>query len=160
MFRNPKFVCVTNSLIGYLGLAPFDQTSIMILRTYHFRIIEKRRTLKNFMAQTSTKVNSNQLKKKTFDFKIAGVSYKIKTSHDEQTVEELVQFVNSKVSEALKATKNGSFQNAAVLAALNMAEEMLLLKKRAQAELEKLEKKAQKLSEDIENSKMNKVNWN
>ena len=112
------------------------------------------------MAQTSTKVNSNQLKKKTFDFKIAGVSYKIKTSHDEQTVEELVQFVNSKVSEALKATKNGSFQNAAVLAALNMAEEMLLLKKRAQAELEKLEKKAQKLSEDIENSKMNKVNWN
>ena len=60
----------------------------------------------------------------------------------------------------MKATKNGSFQNAAVLAALNMAEEMLLLKKRAQAELEKLELKAQKLSEDIENSKMNKVNWN
>jgi TPP-dependent indolepyruvate ferredoxin oxidoreductase alpha subunit len=41
-----------------------------------------------------------------------------------------------------------------------MAEEMLLLKKRAQVELEKLEKKAEKLSEDIENSKMNKVNWN
>lgn len=99
-------------------------------------------------------------KKKTFDFKIAGVSYKIKTSHDEKTVEELVQLVNSKVSDAMKATKNGSFQNAAVLAALNMAEEMLLLKKRAQAELEKLEQKAQKLSEDIENSKMNKVSWN
>ena len=110
------------------------------------------------MAQTSTK--DNNLKKRTFDFKIAGVSYKIKTSHDEKTVEELVLLVNSKVSEALKATKNGSFQNAAVLAALNMAEEMLLLKKRAQSELEKLELKAQKLSEDIENSKMNKVNWN
>ncbi len=95
-------------------------------------------------------------KKKSFDFKIAGVSYKIKTSHDEKTVEELVQLVNSKVSEAMKATKNGSFQNAAVLAALNMAEEMLLLKKRAKAELEKLEQKAQKLSEDIENSKMNR----
>ena len=107
------------------------------------------------MAQTLT--NS---KKKTFDFKIAGVSYKIKTSHDEKTVEELVQLVNSKVSDAMKATKNGSFQNAAVLAALNMAEEMLLLKKRAQAELEKLEQKAQKLSDDIENSKMNKVQWN
>ncbi len=110
------------------------------------------------MAQTSTKENS--LKKKTFDFKIAGVSYKIKTSHDEQTVNELVQLVNLKVNEAMKATKNGSFQNAAVLAALNMAEEMLLLKKRAQAELEKLEHKAEKLSEDIENSKMNKVSWN
>jgi cell division protein ZapA len=110
------------------------------------------------MAHTSTKENS--LKKKTFDFKIAGVSYKIKTSHDENTVNELVQLVNLKVNEAMKATKNGSFQNAAVLAALNMAEEMLLLKKRAQAELEKLEHKAEKLSEDIENSKMNKVNWN
>lgn len=107
------------------------------------------------MAEAST-----NLKKKTFDFKIAGVSYKIKTSHDEKTVEELVALVNSKVSEAMKATKNGSFQNAAVLAALNMAEEMLLLKRRAQAELEKLESKAEKLSADIENSKMNKVNWN
>lgn len=113
------------------------------------------------MAQNSTKENTNQqLQKRTFDFKIAGISYKIKTSHDEKTVEELVQLVNTKVSEAMKATKNNSFQNAAVLAALNMAEEMLLLKKRAQAELEKLEKKAEKLSEDIENSKMNKVNWN
>jgi len=116
------------------------------------------------MSQASTKmnsaVNSDQFKKKTFDFKIAGVSYKIKTSHDEKIVQELVMLVNSKVSEAIKATKNGSFQNAAVLAALNMAEEMLLLKIRAKAELEKLEKKAQKLSEDIENSKMNKVNWN
>jgi cell division protein ZapA len=116
---------------------------------------------KIFMAQNSTKENTNQqLQKRTFDFKIAGISYKIKTSHDEKTVEELVQLVNTKVSEAMKATKNNSFQNAAVLAALNMAEEMLLLKKRAQAELEKLEKKAEKLSEDIENSKMNKVNWN
>jgi cell division protein ZapA len=110
------------------------------------------------MAHASAKDSS--IKKRTFDFKISGVSYKIKTSHDEKIVEELVQLVNTKVSEAMKATKNGSFQNAAVLAALNMAEEMLLLKKRAQAELEKLEQKAQKLSEDIENSKMNKVNLN
>ncbi len=60
-------------------------------------------------------------KKQTFDFKIAGVSYKIKTSHDENTVQELVRFVNKKVTEALSATKNSSFQNAAVLAALNIA---------------------------------------
>ena len=35
---------------------------------------------------------------------------------------------------------NSSFQNAAVLASLNIAEEMILLKRRAQAELEKLQK--------------------
>ena len=99
-------------------------------------------------------------KKQTFDFKIAGVSYKIKTSHDETTVHELVQFVNKKVTEAMSATKNSSFQNAAVLAALNIAEEMILLKKRARAELEKLEAKALKMAQELENSKTNKVNWN
>lgn len=108
------------------------------------------------MATTGTEKNSF---KKTFDFKIAGVSYKIKTSHDEVTVQELVQLVNSRVSEAMKATKNGSFQNAAVLAALNIAEEMLLMKKKAHQELTQLEEKAVKLSEDIESSKINKITW-
>lgn len=98
--------------------------------------------------------------KKLFHFKIAGVSYKIKTSHDEATVNELVEFVNSKVTEALNLTKNSSFQNAAVLTALNIAEEMILLKRRAKAELEKLEAKALKLAHELENSKANKVNWN
>lgn len=105
---------------------------------------------------SETLVNS---KKRSFDFKIAGVSYKIKTSHDEQTVQELVELVNSRVSEAMKVTKNGSFQNAAVLAALNIAEEMLLFKKRAYSELDQLENKALKLSEDIEQSKLNKITW-
>lgn len=96
--------------------------------------------------------------KKTFDFKIAGVPYKLKTSHEEQTVNELVDYVNNKVTEALAVTKNSSFQNAAVLAALNIAEEMILLKQRAQQELNKLEVRALRLSQDLENSKTNKVN--
>lgn len=98
--------------------------------------------------------------KRLFHFKIAGVSYKIKTSHDENTVNELVSYVNQKVTEAMSVTKHSSFQNAAVLAALNIAEEMILLKRRAYAELEKLEAKALKLSQDLENSKAHKVNWN
>ncbi len=101
---------------------------------------------------------SQNAPKKTFDFKIAGVPYKLKTSHGEQTVNELVDFVNGKITEALSVTKNSSFQNAAVLAAFNIAEEMILLKQRAQAELNKLETKALKLSQDLENSKINKVN--
>ena len=68
--------------------------------------------------------------------------------------------MNKKVTEALGVTKNSSFQNAAVLTALNIAEEMILLKRRAQAELDKLETKALKLAQDIENAKANKVNWN
>lgn len=96
--------------------------------------------------------------KKTFNFKIAGVPYKLKTSHEEQTVNELVDFVNGKITEAISVTKNSSFQNAAVLAAFNIAEEMILLKQRAQAELDKLEARAIRLSEDLEKSRHHKVN--
>lgn len=95
--------------------------------------------------------------KKTFDFLIAGVPYKLKSSHDDATVEELVQFVNSKMNQALSVTKNGSYQNAAVLTAMNLAEELILLKRKAHRELEKLEEKALRISLDLENSKSTKV---
>ncbi|NUN06552.1 MAG: cell division protein ZapA [Bdellovibrio sp.] len=93
--------------------------------------------------------------KQTYNFLIAGVPYKLKTSHDDATVQELVDFVNSKMNQALSITKNGSFQNAAVLTAMNLAEELILLKRKAHRELEKLEEKALQLSVDLENSKNN-----
>ena len=99
-------------------------------------------------------VNSD---KKTFDFLIAGVPYKLKTSHDDATVDELVQFVNSKMNQALSVTKNGSYQNAAVLTAMNLAEELILLKRKAHRELEKLEEKALRISLELENSKSTKA---
>lgn len=96
--------------------------------------------------------------KKTFDFLIAGVPYKLKTSHDDATVQEMVEFINSKMTQALAITKNGSFQNAAVLTAMNLAEELILLKRKAHRELERIEEKALRLSLDLENnSKNNKV---
>lgn len=91
--------------------------------------------------------------KKTHEFQIAGVPYKLKTSHDEVLVKELVEFLNQRMSQALSVTKNGSYQNAAVLTALHLAEELLLLKRKASRELENLEEKILKLSHDLENSK-------
>lgn len=93
--------------------------------------------------------------KQTYNFLIAGVPYKLKTSHDDATVQELVDFVNNKMNQAMSVTKNGSFQNAAVLTAMNIAEELILLKRKAHRELEKLEEKAMQLSMDLENSKSN-----
>lgn len=84
----------------------------------------------------------NKTVKSVYDFKIAGVPYRLKTSHDESTVKELTSLVQSKVDEAIKLTKNGSFQNAAVLAAMNLAEELLLLKRKTHRELTRLEEKA------------------
>ena len=95
--------------------------------------------------------------KKNFNFLIAGVPYKLKTSHDDATVQELVDFVNNKMNQAMAVTKNGSFQNAAVLTAMNIAEELVLLKRKAQRELDKIEEKALQLSAELENSKGNKV---
>lgn len=95
--------------------------------------------------------------KKTFDFLIAGVPYKLKTSHDDATVQEMVEFINSKMTQALAITKNGSFQNAAVLTAMNLAEELILLKRKAHRELERIEEKAVRLSLELENSKNNKA---
>lgn len=95
--------------------------------------------------------------KKNFNFLIAGVPYKLRSSHDDSTVQELVDFVNNKMTQAMAVTKNGSFQNAAVLTAMNLAEELILLKRKAQRELDKLEEKTLALSLELENSKSNKV---
>lgn len=105
------------------------------------------------MAQVNALEVIVALEKKTYDFLIAGVPYKLRTSHDDATVQELVDFINSKMNVALAATKNGSFQNAAVLTAMNLAEELILLKRKAHRELEKVEEKILKLSVELENSK-------
>ncbi|MBL7671217.1 MAG: cell division protein ZapA [Bdellovibrionaceae bacterium] len=95
-------------------------------------------------------------KKASFEFLIAGMPYRLKTSHDGVLVQELVQLVTSKMDQAMAATKSGSYQNAAVLAALNLAEELVLLKKRASRELERLEEKTLRLALDLENSRNQK----
>jgi len=91
--------------------------------------------------------------RKTYELSFGGLPFKLRSSHDEQTVRELSDFVEKKLQQALTATKSGSYQSAAVLAALNIAEELILLKRRAINELDKIEERAQKISNDLENSK-------
>ena len=95
--------------------------------------------------------------KKTHEFQIAGLPYRLKSSHDDKTVQELVEFVDQKMKQAMAASKSGSFQSAAVLAALNIAEELILLKRRAHRELDLIEERASKLAQDLENSKINRA---
>ncbi len=90
---------------------------------------------------------------KSYEFLIAGIPYRLKTNHDDATVQELVAFINKKMEESLALTKHGSYQNAAVLTALNLAEELILLKRKAHRELEKIEERVLKLSVDLENSR-------
>lgn len=90
--------------------------------------------------------------RRVFEVTIAGITLKLKSSHDESFVQDLVSFVDSKVSEALPLTKTGSVQMAALLACLNIAEEHVLLKRKAKSELDHLEHKAQHILSHLESS--------
>jgi cell division protein ZapA len=108
----------------------------------------------NIRVHLKTSLKQSLKDKTTYEFQIAGLAYKLKSSLDETTVQELVEFVDQKVRQALSVTKSGSFQSAAVLAALNIAEELILLKRKAHQELDLLEEKTLKLADSIDNSKI------
>ncbi len=90
--------------------------------------------------------------KRTFEFQIAGTSYRLKTQHDEKVVQELVQFLNQRIESVLKQTRAGSFQNAAVLTALNLAEELLELRKMAQEQLQMIESEIDQIAFELDKS--------
>lgn len=92
-----------------------------------------------------------------FEFSVAGVKLKVRSANDEQTVQELMSFVDDKISEAMQSTKSGSLQNAAILAALNIAEELHAIKEEAKKELDELERKAARISSALESSRLSKL---
>lgn len=89
---------------------------------------------------------------RSFQVSIAGVPLRLRSSHDEETVNELVRLVDTKIGETLPLTKTGSIQNASILAALNLAEELLLLKRRAKELVDGIEARAARVIEDLEKS--------
>lgn len=93
-----------------------------------------------------------------FEVEIAGVPLRLKSSHNEQTVNELVQLVDRKIREALPLTKTGSIQNASILASLHLAEEYLMLRRKAKAELDNLEEKTLKVISELESSRVTGLN--
>lgn len=103
-------------------------------------------------SQSSAQPNDKASAKKIYEVEIAGLPLKIKAQQDEKTVRYLVEFVDKRISQALKSTKSGSIQSAAVLACLNVAEELIMLKQKAHLELERLETKAKKSLADLESS--------
>ena len=115
------------------------------------------RSKRIFVRETRTIMQPDSKANKTtntvFEVTLAGVPLKLKSGQDPEMVKKLVSFVDNKVQEALPGTKSGSIQNAALLAALNMAEELFELKAQAVSELEKFEKKAQKVLSDLESSR-------
>lgn len=73
---------------------------------------------------------------KTYNVHIAGQPLRLKATHDQDTVNEIIQMVESQLSKSHSKT---SKQNSAVLACLLLAEELYLYKKKAKEEFDTLE---------------------
>lgn len=120
-------------------------------------MIEKSPISKNHGAETlraETPGRASEARARLFEVEIAGVPLRLKSSHDVQTVNELVALVDLRIKEALRLTKTGSIQNASILASLHLAEENLNLRTQAKAELERLESKTLKVISELESSRM------
>ncbi len=76
---------------------------------------------------------------KTYEVEIAGVPLRLKSSHDQQTVDEILKMVETQMDERLAKT---SLRNSALLACLRLAEELYLLRQQTKVELDNLEAQA------------------
>ena len=73
---------------------------------------------------------------KTFEVEIAGVPLRLKSSHDQETVDEILEMVKEQMDPQLAKS---SLRNSALLACLRLAEELYLLRKKTKEELDILE---------------------
>lgn len=101
--------------------------------------------------------NSGGSIKKIYDVEIAGIPLKLRTANGEEKVSELVGLVDKEVRAALHASQSGSLQNAALVAALNIAEEMLRSKDGTRQELAKLRLQAEELISDLESTQFTQL---
>ena len=89
---------------------------------------------------------------KVYDVQIGGYSLKLKTSHKPDKVEKLIQVVEDKIGESLKAHSNISVQKALILSCLNMAEDFINLKESARQQIDQVESKAKSLASLLKSS--------
>ena len=95
--------------------------------------------------------------KKVYEVKVAGVPLKLRSSHEQETVNDLVGFVNQEIEKVLDSNGDIPHQSVLLLAALNMAEELTNLKKLALTEIDKIEGQTKKLIAEIDASPISQV---
>jgi cell division protein ZapA (FtsZ GTPase activity inhibitor) len=64
---------------------------------------------------------------RTFDVKILGQRYKVKSEDGDDYIQQLADFVNDNISEVQKNSKTVSTHSVVILAALNIADKLLKL---------------------------------
>jgi len=93
----------------------------------------------------------------TYEVQVAGLPLRLKSSHDEQTVQELIDLVDAKIKSAMSSNSNISFQKALLLASLHVAEDLVFLKRAVRSRLDALENKAKGILTELDSSPLAKL---
>ena len=67
---------------------------------------------------------------RTFDVKILGQRYKVRSDEGEEYISGLAEYVNDQIGEVQKTTKTVATHNLAILAAMNIADNLFKAKER------------------------------
>ena len=67
---------------------------------------------------------------RTFDVKILGQRYKVRSDEGEEYISDLAEYVNDQIGEVQKTTKTVATHNLAILAAMNIADNLFKAKER------------------------------
>lgn len=89
---------------------------------------------------------------RTYEIQVAGVPLKLRSSHEDRTVRELVGLVDEKVKQAMSSNSNISYQKALLLASLHIAEDFIYFKKAASQRLDQLEVKTKSIISELDAS--------
>jgi cell division protein ZapA len=84
------------------------------------------------------------------EIKVLGQTFTVKTDAGESHIQEVVQYVNEKIDEILTKTKSVSSLNVAILAALNIAEDLLKEREKRKVLLREVNLKSKDLVEKID----------
>ena len=87
---------------------------------------------------------------RSIEIKIMGQMYTVKTDGNEEHLQEVARYVNEKMEEILRNTKSVSTLNVAILAALNIADDLLKEKERRKSLFREVETKSKDLVEKID----------
>jgi cell division protein ZapA len=90
--------------------------------------------------------------KKSYKIRILGQELSVLSDAEDEQVANVVQFVQKKIEEVLQARDGLKTLNVAILAALNISEELLKLKGVNKEFCEQLEGRTEKLIQLIENA--------
>jgi len=67
---------------------------------------------------------------RTFDVKILGQRYKVRSDEGEEYINDLARYVNDQIGEVQKTTKTVATHNLAILAAMNIADNLFKAEQR------------------------------